>query len=92
VKPESCAARDMLVVISQSCNAKRRGGTGVLFWDGDLWYRSAIAAGRSESQTRGCVGKVCTTKLNPVVPSLRHPVDAKWPDEARRSKVVKGQQ
>jgi hypothetical protein len=55
----------------------KNGSTGVLFLEGILWYRSAIALGGSRRQAWGCVGKVRAGNLYPFVLSLQHPVDAK---------------
>jgi hypothetical protein len=87
---DSVLARGMLFAVT-GCWGTKRGGTGVLFWKGVLWYRSAIAVGGSRSQPWDCVGKVCASHLYSVVLSLRHPADAKQHDEAHRPEVVQGQ-
>ena len=85
-------ARDMLFAVTGWRRCQKEGSTGVLFWDGVLWYRSAIALGGSRSQPWGCVGKVRASHLCSVVLSVQHPADTKQHGEAHRSEVVQGQQ
>jgi hypothetical protein len=58
------------VIIRSERKAEGWGSTRVLFWNGLLWYRSAIVFEDVIRQYLGCVGKVRAYNLSAVVLSL----------------------